>query len=372
MRRDRAGWSQLWALAKFDVAAAIRSPAFIVLLGIGFINAIASLWFADELYGNTIYPVTRVMIETLQGSFTIIPLIIAIYYAGELVWRDRDRRMHEIIDSTPAPDWAFVVPKILAISLVLFATLAASTLAAIAVQALKGYFHFELGKYLAWYVLPTTVGVVMFAVLAIFMQTLVPQKALGWLLMLLFLVAQVSLDRLGFQHNLYQYASNPGTPLSDMNGQGDFARYAWWFRAYWTAARAAARGARLRAVAPWRRCAAQEPPCAAAEAAVGRRGRAGGRERAGDGHPRRLDLLQHQRAERVPHDARRRAPAGGLREGADRLRERAAAADHRRHARGRPLSSGAARRDAGQLPDPEPHRPAAARPCTCAGSSRSR
>ena len=96
--------------------------------------------------------------------------------------------MHEIIDSTPAPDWAFVVPKILAISIVLFATLAASVLAAIAVQALKGYFDFEIGKYLVWYVLPTTVGVVMFAVLAIFMQTLVPHKTFGWMLMLLFVV----------------------------------------------------------------------------------------------------------------------------------------------------------------------------------------
>jgi aminopeptidase N len=235
-RHEGAGGSQLWALTKFDVAAAIRSPAFIVLLGIGFINALASLWYADEIYGNTIHPVTRVMIETLQGAFTIIPLIIAIYYAGELVWRDRDRRMHEIIDSTPAPDWAFVVPKIFAISLVLFATLAVSTLAAIAVQLLKGYFDLELGKYLAWYVVPTTVGVVMFAVLAIFMQALVPHKSLGWLLMLLFVVAQVTLDRLGFQHNLYQYASNPGTPLSDMNGQGDFGRFAWWFRLYWSGA----------------------------------------------------------------------------------------------------------------------------------------
>ena len=231
-----AGWAQLWTLARFDIAAAVRSPAFIVLLGVGFVNALGGLWFADEIYGNTIHPVTRVMIETLQGAFTIIPLVIAIYYAGELVWRDRERRVHEIVDATPAPDWAFVVPKIVALSLVLFATLAASTLAAIAVQALKGYFHFEFGKYLAWYVLPSTVGTVLFAVLAIFMQALVPQKALGWLLMLVFLVAQISLDRLGFQHNLYQYASNPGTPLSDMNGQGDFARFAWWFRAYWTAA----------------------------------------------------------------------------------------------------------------------------------------
>ena len=234
-RAGDAGWAQLWALTRFDMIAAVRSPAFIVLLGIGFVNAMASLWFADEIYGNTIHPVTRVMIETLRGAFTIIPLIIAIYYAGELVWRDRERRVHEILDSTPAPDWAFLVPKVIAISAVLFATLVASMLAAIAVQAFKGHFDFELGKYLAWYVLPSTVMVVLYAVLAIFMQTLVPNKVVGWMLMLIFFVGQMTLDRLGFEHNLYQYAGNPGTPLSDMNGQGDFAAYAWWFRAYWTA-----------------------------------------------------------------------------------------------------------------------------------------
>ena len=231
-----AGRARLWALAKFDMVAAVRSPAFIVLLGVGFVNSIGSLWFADEIYGNTIHPVTRVMIEALQGAFTIIPLIIAIYYAGELVWRDRERRMHEIVGATPAPDWAFVVPKILAISVVLFGTLAVSTLAAIAVQALKGHFDFQLGRYFGWYVLPSTAGMMLFAVLAVFMQTLVPHKTLGWMLMLLFLVAQITLDRLGFEHNLYQYAGNPGTPLSDMNGQGDFAGHAWWFRAYWSAA----------------------------------------------------------------------------------------------------------------------------------------
>ena len=231
-----SGWAQMWALARFDIAAAVRSPAFIVLLGIGFVNSLGSLWYADELYGNTIHPVTRVMIDALRGAFTIIPLIVAIYYAGELVWRDRERRMHEIIDATPAPDWAFVVPKILAISIVLFGTLAASVLAALATQALKGYFDFQLGHYFAWYVLPETVTVVLFAVLALFMQTMVPHKTVGWMLMLLFVVAQVTLDRLGFEHNLYQYAGTPGVPLSDMNGSGDFAGFAWWFRAYWSAA----------------------------------------------------------------------------------------------------------------------------------------
>ena len=230
-----SGTTALWALAKFDIAAAVKSPAFVVLLAIGFVNAMGGLWYADEIYGNTIHPVTRVMIEALNGSFAFIPLIIAVYYAGELVWRDRDRRIHEIVGATPAPDWAFVLPKILALSIVLFATLASSTLAAIAAQALKGYTNVEPAKYFVWYVLPNTASVVLIAVLAIFIQTLVPQKAVGWMLMMLFIIGQLTLDKLGFEHNLYQYAGTPGTPLSDMNGQGDFAGFAWWFRAYWSA-----------------------------------------------------------------------------------------------------------------------------------------
>jgi len=32
-------------------------------------------------------------------------VIIAIYYAGELVWRERERKTHEIVDATPRPIW---------------------------------------------------------------------------------------------------------------------------------------------------------------------------------------------------------------------------------------------------------------------------
>jgi ABC-type transport system involved in multi-copper enzyme maturation permease subunit len=229
------GWAKLVALTRFDMRAAFRSPGYVVLLGIGFVNAIGGLWDADDFYGTQVHPVTRLMIETLEGSFTIIPLIIAIYYAGELVWRDRERRVHEIVDATPSPDWAFVLPKILAISLVLLTTILASVAAAICVQAFKGHLQFELGHYLGWYVAPWLVDVVLYAVLAVFIQTLVPHKFVGLLVMLVFLVAQMTLARIGFEHNLYQYAGAPNVPLSDMNGQGDFARHAAWFRAYWSA-----------------------------------------------------------------------------------------------------------------------------------------
>ncbi len=139
------------------------------------------------------------MVVSLNGAFTIIPIIIAIYYAGELVWRDRDRRMHEIVDATPAPDWAFIVPKILAITLVLTASLLVAMLAGVAVQALKGYTNFELLNYLLWFVLPGAALAVQLAVLSVFVQVLVPHKFVGWAVMLLYLVATVALENVGLR-----------------------------------------------------------------------------------------------------------------------------------------------------------------------------
>ncbi len=156
-----------------------KSPAYFVLLALGLFNAAGSLWFAtdDTSYGGSIYPLTRMLLNPLIGSFTLIPVIIAIYYAGELVWRERDRKTHEIIDSTPVADWAFVAPKVAAIALVLISTLLVSVLAAVISQAAHGYFGFEFDKYLLWYLAPMSVSLVLTAVLAVFLQVLSPHKS---------------------------------------------------------------------------------------------------------------------------------------------------------------------------------------------------
>ena len=259
--------TQLLALARFDMKAVFRSPAFFVLLGIGFINSIGGLWFANQdLYGNAFYPVTRLMIQTLNGAFTMIPLIVAIYYAGELVWRGREQRIQELVDATPAPDWAFVLPKDRSRSRwSCWQRLPQESLAAIAVQMFRGYTRFELANYFTWYVLPWTIDVTLFAVLALFIQVLVPHKFVGWLVMLVVIVSQIVLGRLGYEHNLYQYAGGPDVPLSDMNGQGHFAADRAWFRVVLERRRGDPRRAHERAVAPGR---CRQPARAAPRAAA--------------------------------------------------------------------------------------------------------
>ncbi len=231
--------AQLWARTRLDMAQVFKSPAFFVLLALGLFNAGAGMWFMDGGYGVDIYPVTRQMINVLRGAFAFIPVIVAIYYAGELVWRERDRGTEEIIDAAPVPDWVFVAPKILAIALVFVALIAVSIVAGLLVQTLKGYATFELGKYIWWYLTPLTVSLTLFAVLAVFVQALVPHKFIGWGVMVLYIVAQIVAVSYGLDHGLYRYGggglAGPMAPLSDMNGQGRAGEAGWWFRAYWGA-----------------------------------------------------------------------------------------------------------------------------------------
>ena len=131
-----------------------RSPAFFVLLALGLGNALGSLWYADTIRDYQVFPVTRAMIEALRGAFTFIPLIIAIYYSGELVWRERDRRTHEMIDFGPGarldfrrakdcrdcPGTAVHVSGLIAV--------------AVFIQTIKGYRIYELYHYFLWYVMP--------------------------------------------------------------------------------------------------------------------------------------------------------------------------------------------------------------------------
>ena len=235
---DRAtAWAQLVVRTRLDMGQVFKSPAYFVLLFLGLANAMGALWFATDAgrYGGVIYPVTRVLLSPLMGSFSLIPMIIAIYYSGELVWREREKKTHEIIDATPVPDWAFVAPKTLAISLVLVSTLLVSVLAAIISQVFHGYFNLELDKYLIWYVLPQAVDWILLAVLAVFLQAISPHKFIGWGLMVIYLITTITFVNLGFESKLYNYGSTTETPFSDMNGLGKFWIGAWWLRAYWTA-----------------------------------------------------------------------------------------------------------------------------------------
>jgi aminopeptidase N len=227
--------AQLWKRTRFEMAQVFKSPVYLIVLALGLLNTVPVLWFSGVFYGTSVHPVTRIMIQVLLGSFLFVPPIIAAFYAGELVWRERDRKVHEIVDASAIPDWAYVLPKTLAIAFVLASTLLISAVAAVGVQIAQGYDNFEIGKYLLWYVLPGAFDWTLLAIFAVFLQSIVPHKFIGWGLMIIYLIGNIVMGTIGWEDYLYHYGRYPDfpTPLSDMNGLGKFWITATWFRIYW-------------------------------------------------------------------------------------------------------------------------------------------
>jgi aminopeptidase N len=228
-----SNWVQLWALTRFEARQVLKSPAFFVLLAVGLLLVLAALLQTVENSNTEYLPVTRAVIAGALPAYLLFPLIIGVYYAGELVWRDRDQRIHEIIDSTRAPNWTFVIPKVLAIVLVLAASFLVAVAAAVLFQLYHGYTNIELSAYWWWFLLPELLGAVTLAALAVMVQALVPHKFVGWAVMLLYVASVFAYSALGLEHKLYLYNAVPSVPLSDFNGMGRFWVARAWLQLYW-------------------------------------------------------------------------------------------------------------------------------------------
>jgi len=224
-----------WLRLRAEVMFVVKSPGLIVLLLISVAFAALNLLFSETIYGTPSYPLTANVIETVVGSAALFSLIVAVFYGGELVWRERDVKMGEIIDATPVPAWAMFVPKILAIFAVLLAMALAGMATGVLYQLGKGAGSIDYGLYLSAYVIPQSIDLLLLAVLAVFFQVLSPNKYVGWGLFLVWFLVRIFMSNLGYSNILYNYSGTPSEPLSDMNGTGGFWVGAAIARTYWAA-----------------------------------------------------------------------------------------------------------------------------------------
>jgi len=231
----RTSLAQFRARAAMEARAIVKSPLFLILLAVAFALTLANLFTASGWMDVPIYPLAAVTVPIVDSSFRTILVIVAAYYGGELVWRERECKINLIVDATPLGAWALMMPKVLGLSIVLLATLLVGMAAGLLVQLLSGSVAPAIGDYLLWYLLPGAVDMLLVAALAVFVQALSPSKYAGWGVMFLYIVVWTFGPSLGLEFPLYIYGSVPAVPLSDMVGTGNFAPAAWWFRLFWTA-----------------------------------------------------------------------------------------------------------------------------------------
>lgn len=228
-----AGLRQWWSLTRLEFRGVVRSVYFLAIAGAGVILLLANGSQVGKMFGTSTYPVTYEVVGVLGGTFFLFLLAIIIYYSGELVWREREAQVAQIVDATPVPTWVPFLSKLAALGLVQVVLLTIILVCGVLLQTIKGYTHYELGLYVKELYGLQLPYLLLWCVLAMLIQVAVNNKYLGHFVVVVFYIANIFRSDLGLTHRLFGYAGSPGVTYSDMNGFGPFLEQFWWLKLYW-------------------------------------------------------------------------------------------------------------------------------------------
>ncbi|HET6232922.1 MAG TPA: M1 family aminopeptidase, partial [Longimicrobiaceae bacterium] len=228
-----ASRTMLWSSMKREFQGIVRNVYFyaIVAAGLAFLGVTATT--VGSLYGTVTYPVTYEVVEIMGATFGLFILIVITFYAGELVWRERDLGSQQIQDALPVPTWVPFVSKLGALVGVVAVLLAVVMLGGMVTQLAQGYTRFQIPVYLTGLFGVQGLRWVFLCIMALLVHTLVNNKYLGHVVVIVFYLFNGFMGQMGLEHHLYKYASDAGMTYSDMNGYGPFRTPWLWWKLYW-------------------------------------------------------------------------------------------------------------------------------------------
>ncbi len=232
---------QTLGIAWASFGAIAKSRAGLTLMAVFALHLVVFMPEYTQFMNVPMFPTTERILGSMTAALTtvrtplvVIPLLIA-FYAGELVWRERDAGLSDIADGAPVSEWALFAGKFLGLGLVIVAWLTLLATACMLAQLAMGYSDLEPGLYLQILFGLQLPEYLLFACLALVVHALVNQKYLGHLVTLLALGSIGFAPRFGVEHNLLIYGSSPGWSYTEIRGFGGSVGPWLWFKLYWAA-----------------------------------------------------------------------------------------------------------------------------------------
>jgi ABC-2 type transport system permease protein len=228
--------SQLWSSTRFAFLRVVRDVPFRAIAAMAAIQFMLNAWNADSSSsGAVVWPLTYAVAGNIATGYFLFMVIITTIYAGESVWRERALGAAEFADTMPVSTAVTAAGKIIGLVLAQLALLVLLIGVGMAVQTIKGYYHYEPTLYLKFVFGATLPWVVAVTLFAFFVHTLSSSKFVGHLVLIVYWVTTTVLDNAGFEHQLYRFGMTPSFTYSDMNGFGHFTTNLALSAGYWMA-----------------------------------------------------------------------------------------------------------------------------------------
>src|ERR1019366_1790693 len=228
-------WAQFLSLSRLRIYLILHEIPFWAIVGLMVVFAVNNGYFAGRVGEVNVWPVTYLMVQAVEGGATLFLYIVAALYAAELIWRERDVHFDGIHDALPMRESVDWLSKLVAIAFVEIVLLTVTMLCGVLMQTIAGYYRFELLQYCKELYIVTFPQIMIFALLALFVQTMVSNKFIGHGIAIGIFVLVPILFNFGWENTLYLFGNTPPYTYSDMNGYGHFVPALFWSITYWLA-----------------------------------------------------------------------------------------------------------------------------------------
>ena len=234
---DNALSWRLWAsLTKLEYKNLVKSPFFIVislLMGI----VVYFNYDGDSWYGTRTLPVSYKMTENIIQFSIVFGLLLNVFYAGLLVWRERDAKMDEIISATPIKTWVLLFSKITSLVLMYSTLIFLTVVLSVIIQLSNGFTDIQLLVYIKSLFGYQLVQLFITISLLIAVQVLVNNRYIGYFVCVcILIILPIVLSKMDIQNSLLGFnSSGMMLPYSDMNGFGHTFDVFILLKTYWLA-----------------------------------------------------------------------------------------------------------------------------------------
>src|SRR5205085_2808916 len=224
-RFDSGTWrQQFFSVLRLELPMVLKGLPFLVVAALAIANTVFGALAMARNFGTPVYPVMHLMVNAIAGGFAFFAMMLLTFYAGEMVWRERQVKLNEVVDATPVANSAVWGAKLLSIGVLTGILFAVAMIATILLQLSKGFHNIEFGLYARGLFEMAGAQILLICVLSFVVQVLTSNKFAGFLLVLIYFVVTIAMTPLHFEHVLYQLFVMPDPVYSDMNGFGHFAK----------------------------------------------------------------------------------------------------------------------------------------------------
>ncbi|HEU4497230.1 MAG TPA: M1 family aminopeptidase, partial [Flavobacterium sp.] len=229
----RQNFKTMWHLSRIDFKFIVKNWSFIAITIVGLSFLLLMSVNSGVMYGTKTYPVTWQMLGLSGRYFQMFINILTFLFAGILIHRGAVSRMGHLIDVTPVPNWVLLLSKFIAVVKMQVVLLMLIVVAGVLIQSYHGYYDFEIGHYLFELYGLQLIHCIIWALLAVLIQTLLKNYMLGFFVLMVLSIGLTFLPNFGVEQNIFAYNADPGFRYSDMNGYGSGLNSYYAHKLYW-------------------------------------------------------------------------------------------------------------------------------------------